>query len=307
MALVLVALLVAGAGSLPIVCGACHSAQASELAASGHAGTGCYSCHAPGVSAIAFKGAEITRMYPRALIGQKPSGAVAETARAACESCHDSMTAAVGTTEGSTGIRIAHASCADEATCDSCHAPVAHGVAVRWKREPVMEDCTACHQDESVSVDCDTCHTEREKADRLEAGPWQITHGPNWKSTHGMGDLKSCSVCHPDDYCVRCHGSVIPHAASFGREHGQAAVEARDKCMECHQQAAYCDSCHGVEMPHPEGFIKTHAEEAETVSNPQCVRCHTVEDCGLCHERHTHPGGANMFPASGSSYPKGTP
>lgn len=284
-------------GSQPGTCASCHSAQAVALADSAHFPIGCYDCHAFGAEIVGFKAAEIARMYPRGLFGGQPRGAVSVIGREACEACHVDVLGSA--TEGVTGIRIVHETCATGITCDPCHATVAHGDAVRWIREPVMEDCTGCHQRSDAPIACDTCHLERSLDDRLSAGPWQVTHGPNWQSTHGMGALDSCVVCHPDDYCVRCHGVAVPHPDTFGGEHGQQALAPEAKCDNCHRSGAYCDSCHGTEMPHPAGFLRRHSDEAGTIDNPACIRCHAVEDCERCHVRHVHPGGPSMYPTPG--------
>lgn len=261
---------------------------------SAHSSSGCYSCHAPGLEVVGFKAGEVMRMYPRAVFGGTPTGPATTISRKACEACHVDMLDDV--TEGAGGVRILHSTCAPDATCDACHSAAAHGASVRWAQEPVMETCTACHESSDVSVECDSCHTGRRLADRLTAGPWQVTHGPNWRSTHGMGQLDSCGVCHPDDYCTRCHGLAVPHPASFGSEHGRMSIESPESCEQCHRSSAYCDACHGIEMPHAAGFLKAHSAEAGTLDNPACIRCHASEDCGRCHTRHVHPGGPNMFP-----------
>jgi hypothetical protein len=278
-------------GSSPTVCATCHGEAVEAQRASVHATSGCYDCHAATVSeVVAFKSFEVFRMYPYALIGREPSGPVRETARHACLECHGSVLQA--TLPGASGIKIAHDPCAPGVSCDSCHASVAHGEVVRWPRQPVMQDCTACHVESNTSVDCETCHEGRLQSERIDEGPWQVTHGPNWQQTHGMGELDSCETCHPDDYCVDCHGVEIPHRATFGSRHGEEAIAMSDSCETCHTSTAFCDACHGIDMPHAEDYIVIHAEDAGGLKeNPTCMRCHALEDCESCHLRHIHPGG----------------
>lgn len=295
-AAVVLALLLGGAvtvsvASSPKACVSCHRGLVAASASSPHSSTGCVACHAPGVSGrVALSWAELTRMVPGALVGAKPSGPVLETSRDACLTCHEDVLA--GLTSGTGGYKINHATCAPGATCDSCHSTTAHGAATRWKRQPIMEDCTSCHTRKGASVECATCHTGRDRKERVAVGPWQVTHGPNWQQTHGLGALDSCVTCHPRDYCVRCHGVEVPHPATFGSEHGQAAIADRASCTVCHKSAALCDSCHGVAMPHADGYLKIHSTEAKSIDNPRCMRCHSVLDCVRCHERHVHPGNA---------------
>ena len=44
-------------------------------------------------------------------------------------------------------------------------------------------------------------------------------------------------------------------------------------------------------MPHADDYIVIHPDEAGVKENPQCLRCHALEDCESCHLRHVHPGG----------------
>lgn len=294
------ALLVA-VGSSPAACTSCHRVLGEISEPLAHSQVGCYSCHAPRIGdKVAFKADEILRMYPRALFGGAPSGPVRETAREACLSCHEDIIGAVLPGDG--GYRIDHAACAPEASCDGCHSMTAHGTAVRWKRQPIMEDCTSCHRLENVTDECDACHTGKTRERRLEAGPWQVTHGRNWRTVHGMGDLESCQTCHPDDYCAKCHKVQVPHAKTFGAEHGDAAKTDRKSCTTCHKSDQYCTACHGIEMPHPAGFLRQHSKIAKNTEDPVCERCHTPEDCRRCHTRHIHPGFARQ--AAGLGIPK---
>ena len=281
----------AGVGSSSGVCESCHRAVVVATEKSAHAAVPCSDCHAPGAEAVGFRADVILRMYPSKLLGGEPSGAVRETSRKACLTCHGSVLSAV-TQAGPRGLRINHAACATEATCDSCHSATAHGAEVRWVRGPVMEDCIACHREQAVTTECTVCHEGRNETERLATGPWQVTHGPKWRQTHGMGDLDSCVTCHPKDYCVRCHKVSVPHDERFGAQHGGIASADVKSCQGCHRSKRFCDACHGVPMPHPGGFLRRHSKDAKTVTNPACQRCHAVEDCRRCHERHIHPGNA---------------
>lgn len=207
-----------------------------------------------------------------------------------CVRCHESVL--MGTVS-SGGLRINHGVCASSGSCDDCHSTVAHGTAVRWAREPVMEDCTTCHAEEGASRTCDLCHEGQIESDRLAAGPWQITHGPEWKTTHGMGNLASCSTCHPGDYCVRCHEIPLPHPVDFPARHGADAKAAPESCTSCHDREALCDPCHGMEMPHPEGFLPDHSSIATSYTDESCLGCHYQTDCDACHVTHVHPGASD--------------
>jgi hypothetical protein len=266
----------------------CHADFAKAQARTAHASVACTSCHATGVAGRAgFAGVVLGRMLPARLLGRSVGGPVAETLRQACLSCHATVERTVSS---ASGVRVNHATCAPDASCDSCHATTGHGSLTRWKRGPVMEDCTACHAAQGAPVRCDACHIGKAASQRIITGPWQVTHGPNWRHTHGMGRLDSCVTCHPTDYCVQCHKVVVPHDIEFGRQHGALAVADSASCLTCHKTESFCGACHGIAMPHPTGFLKKHSSTATTIDDPVCARCHERQSCIDCHVAHIHPG-----------------
>lgn len=283
--------LVSAIGSSPVVCASCHSmrASATSLAASSHTGIDCYRCHlASGAwSWPAFKARELLVMYPAAMLGRGVSGADDGVPDTGCVSCHDRVLRS--TLEGK-GTRIAHRTCAEGRLCSDCHGTESHGKAARWVRQPYMDDCVGCHLREKATTECDACHVEKSTAERIARGPWQVTHGPEWRKTHAMGDLALCETCHPASKCVSCHGVPLPHPADIGRTHGTLADEPGAKCADCHDRKGFCDVCHGVPMPHPADFLPTHSKIAKSRADASCMKCHYRYDCDTCHTKHTHPG-----------------
>lgn|GEM_PF-347244 len=291
-AVLLTALVVAiDLSSQPFACAKCHGPQADALHSSAHDGVTCYRCHLPAGmwSFPAAKADEWFRMYPAAIVGRKLSGPGPRISRTACASCHEKVL--VGGKTKVHGLVIVHWQCAGEPTpCDACHTSVAHGRAVRWAREPVMDDCVVCHLERRASLKCDACHTGKLETDRIKTGPWQVTHGRNWERTHGIGDLQTCVTCHPPQKCVTCHRTRIPHSGNFSAEHGREAVLPESRCSTCHDVKGWCRDCHGVDMPHPKAFLKQHPTIARDARDPVCLKCHTDFDCANCHVRHAHPG-----------------
>jgi len=293
-------------GSVPAACSACHTSQSSAMNETAHARLDCYSCHLTN-GAWGFpesKSREFVRMYPAALMGRGLTQASATTARSSCLSCHEDILQQV--TSGM-WFRIDHRACAPAPTCDGCHARTAHGQSLRWQSGPVMGECVACHSERRVSIECDTCHTENERSRPTAAakGPWQVTHGANWQQTHGLGDVESCGTCHPNDYCVQCHGVAVPHPPDFGGTHGTLATAQPAVCVRCHQSRTdFCDACHTMEMPHPEGFLVAHSTLAENRTDDRCFRCHAATDCEACHAAHVHPGGGQGIPVPWSNTPE---
>jgi len=162
-----------------------------------------------------------------------------------------------------------------------------------------MDDCLGCHKAKNAPMECNTCHDEEgEEGQEITAnGPWQVTHGPAWEKTHGLGDQDTCHTCHPADFCSKCHGVPVPHPIDFGATHGQYANENTSECLVCHKsQRRFCDACHGMAMPHPDKFLEAHVRVAGGRTDPRCIRCHVASDCDACHALHVHPGGSKGMP-----------
>jgi hypothetical protein len=189
-----------------------------------------------------------------------------------------------------------HAACAIAASCTDCHSSTAHGSATPWVRSYDMDGCLKCHI-KSGKVGCDLCHQGKDVRARVKTSVFAVTHGPKWKTTHGMGDTATCGVCHVASDCADCHGPGVPHEPKFVDVHASYAVQPKAKCASCHKES-FCIACHGTEMPHPTGFTPQHAEDAK--KQPElCERCHESSDCTDCHRKHVHKGGAINAPAVG--------
>mgnify|MGYP001095165674 FL=1 len=284
--------LVSVVGSTPAACSSCHRASAEGLAATAHADLGCYSCHAPSPGAVvAFKANELARMYSSQLTGGSVEDAPAvRVGDSACRTCHASAIDAIEPTVAR-GLRILHSACAADESCVSCHAVEGHGEATRTPKGPSMGACVDCHTTTEAPITCETCHTGGYERDDLLAGPFRVTHGAQWKQTHGMGDLRQCVLCHDQQKCASCHGPGVPHAADFGTTHGATSLTPEADCASCHR-TEFCSDCHGIEMPHVPEFLPQHSSLTTGLTDERCLRCHTSEDCMRCHVRHIHPGGA---------------
>ncbi len=116
-----------------------------------------------------------------------------------------------------------------------------------------MELCYECHGTSKIASKCDLCHAEKLPTDRVQSGVFAATHGPEWRSTHGMGDMKTCGACHEDTKCVGCHGAGVPHAADFVKKHPEPSRSPAADCEGCHEEL-FCADCHKYEMPHPKSF-----------------------------------------------------
>lgn len=278
-------------------CTTCHS-QAEFVAASqatAHASVECLDCHTSGngLGRMAYATAHLPRLVPFA---DRPTRDLAAVSNARCEACHESIfTEPVE----ANGIRIDHALCTSTAECTQCHSTTAHSTAVTWVRTYDMETCLECHVSDGPA-NCDKCHEGRPPEDRITTGVFAVTHGENWRETHGMGNSATCSACHTAADCSSCHGPGLPHGEDFIEEHAGYSREPGAQCFDCHE-TSFCEGCHGLAMPHPRSFVREHSGPAKE-DRELCARCHLDSDCIVCHETHVHPGGAvGTLPGGGAS------
>ena len=271
-------------------CASCHLKGdfATATASSAHAAIPCASCHVP-ADALSRAGYGV-HVVSRTLIPFKQSvgRSASGVPDSACLACHAVVKQEV---VSANGLRIDHAKCAVGSRCTDCHSSTAHGAAAGWTRTYNMDTCLHCHAQGDTVVRCDTCHEERRTKDRIVVGPWRVTHGPNWRKTHGMGDQFTCLACHPQGYCTKCHGPGLPHGVTFMNDHSTIAKSPGAKCNTCHG-AAFCTGCHGIQMPHPSGFTARHSALVKKNGRTVCRTCHSARDCIQCHVMHVHPGGA---------------
>lgn len=295
-----VTFVVATASVSPVYCATCHGQEVASLGETPHAQLRCERCHmAVGLYGLVENRAAMVSMLPAAAgVGTGPDLRVDN---GTCLECH----AAVLTVPVSgSGIRMSHAE-VERAnwSCTRCHAFSMHpGDQQMSQGTYSMGDCMECHNATPTNPGtCDVCHVPDKSPEPTASGgrdaerssPWRVTHGPNWEQTHGMGQLNTCKACHPENYCVRCHGMQVPHPHGFIKDHGRQVMDranAEADCTTCHL-ASVCVDCHGgVEMPHPTGFLEDHSQQVKEDGDEVCGRCHDKKSCDGCHTRHTHPG-----------------
>lgn len=285
------AVLVAGVGYTAVALPGCESCHlegdfGSETAAAPHADVACVDCHVEdtAVGRVSFATRELFHMVIPIVKDLDRTFSAVPAER--CVSCH-AQVEQPGTV-GTHGLKIAHITCVGTAVCSDCHSITAHGASTAWPRVPQMEECYECHGTTNDVTDCDTCHVERDERQRVFDGPFRVTHGPQWESTHGMGDMKSCSACHDDDKCAGCHGAGVPHGGAFVDRHAEFSTSPEARCVTCHL-TEFCEGCHSYEMPHPVEFVTGHGDVVEADGQEGCLSCHEEADCTECHVSHVHP------------------
>jgi len=212
----------------------------------------------------------------------------AEVSREQCRLCHLDVETKVIVKNA---LRVSHGEFARAGwQCTECHNTIAHKGVVLKEEFGTMEKCLECHNLEKVSIRCNLCHVENvERERRVYLDAWRVTHGPTWRSIHGMGNLSTCNVCHGEGKCARCHQIDLPHSEAWMGVHGEVARQSLCSCLQCHQQNL-CRSCHQIEMPHPASFLPAHSKIVKGKGEKFCLRCHMKASCNTCHERHIHPG-----------------
>ncbi len=286
--IVLLNLTIAGASS-SLFCSACHGKENADLKRSKHLGIRCNSCHQGfGTFKVLTWRAQVVSQVAKSLVPSSPPvPVIAYVSSEPCKRCHPEVLDEIVRRDG---IGVSHKEIDEaEMPCVQCHARVAHRSTSSFGRSTTMERCIACHDGKKASADCNICHVGRADKKLRVKTSWSVTHGPNWKRVHGMGNLATCGVCHAGDYCKRCHNTSLPHPEFWVRLHPADAKKDVKGCYDCHHRS-FCDNCHGLRMPHPSGFLREHAKEVEKRGRGACYRCHLESGCERCHSRHIHPG-----------------
>jgi hypothetical protein len=273
-------------------CESCHakdSSFAQATAAAPHSDVSCVSCHVDtrrSLSRAEFGATVVFGMWvPLVDPASSDSVTIKDDACLACHREVQQRTVAVR------GLRIKHVECAEGRLCTDCHTEVAHGKATKWSRVASMNDCTSCHKRSKTSVECKLCHTGKIETVVFTKPEFRVTHGPQWRKTHGMGQMDACSVCHDENKCGRCHGPGVPHSPTFLQDHPESASDTKAECTSCHSKK-FCNDCHGYPMPHPKSFAPSHSGIVGQDGERPCLKCHSAKDCENCHTKHVHPGGS---------------
>jgi hypothetical protein len=295
-------------------CAGCHEVQAEKAIESPHfeQGVGCRSCHeGQGAwSRIAFNERVMYGMVLHVLPARQPVRAIQNDS---CLSCHgqdagksveaenidreikaEDIDAGIISSEG---LRINHEYCAKDIRCSSCHGGIGHPFSTEWQPRYAMDSCVSCHETQTARqiTDCEICHDGRMGKNRSSNSTFAVVHGPDWEQSHGAGDWNTCSPCHRNSMCARCHGDLVPHTGLIVTQHGAVASNSNNKCTTCHRNEQFCNDCHGIQMPHPSGFLKAHSQVTRERGEESCLKCHKRADCDTCHAGHVHPGGPALW------------
>lgn len=286
-------------GSQPFSCKICHRLEFSSWRNSPHNQVPCAGCHDTSSPANFVKRLSEYGLF---ITGQYKSPITTKVKDFRCLGCHDKDIRGEQVPNNSPlykkgegeGIKISHSGFrGGKLWCTDCHKEAVHNLASSAaNHRNSMGKCLDCHEREAVSSsgDCSTCHVNpaaaseswKQISSRREGSLWFALHGNDVDKNHGAANRKSCTFCHVNKDCSRCHGSVYPHYELWLTYHGSY----KEGCSVCHRKN-FCLSCHGTEMPHQINWKKGHAKAAS--DRKVCTRCHSAQDCENCHYKHLHP------------------
>jgi len=121
-----------------------------------------------------------------------------------------------------------------------------------------------------------------------------------------IDEVNTCMTCHKEAFCTSCHGTQMPHPASFKKDHAKQAAAAPATCGKCHARSAaeaaaqgYCNACHHPDSTPGQPWLAQHETSVKTKDAAKCYTCHKEEQCSNCHVRGVEAGRANLKKAFG--------
>ncbi|MEP6731012.1 MAG: cytochrome c3 family protein [bacterium] len=138
------------------------------------------------------------------------------------------------------------ASCHAQRLCQSCHSGervtrryhVANFVSTHAPQAYSREtECSSCHSTEAF---CRDCHRQTGLA-AVNNTRSTVFHNaqPLWLLQHGRAarqDLKSCTTCHQQTYCMQCHSDLGSRISPHGSQFDAARMSGKNPalCLYCH-------------------------------------------------------------------------
>jgi hypothetical protein len=284
--------------SSPDLCAGCHLMQpwVASWRVSAHANVECYSCHgtprpwyAEPVSVIE-RWSRIGRdVRAQSVMSSAEASSAIAKARPVpdwvCEQCHNLATLQIP----SSNVTIDHTKHAKRnKSCVSCHTFVAHPERYVDRNTSLMKQCFVCHgQTKAAKAPgrCSLCHPK----DFELKPPSHIA--PKWLQRHGAiakANRQQCDMCHAPEFCVKCHGLVMPHPTGWAggpNLHATVAKKGVVVCERCHKGSSeLCTMCHHRGFAAGKGpWVKQHPAMAAETGSAFCFQCHDSMFCVKCH------------------------
>jgi len=191
--------------------------------------------------------------------------------------------------------------------CESCHGEIDRAESVSDEYRPAAAMCVACHLEQGIGTVCTICHEtldQHTKPPSHEGHAWRRNHGRDPSSVAMRGHQDSCTLCHLQSYCNRCHQIEKPldHTEYFRIQgHGVIVGMERERCTVCHQEH-FCIRCHQETRPRSHAIASWGGRQSN-----HCLYCHeplSANSCAVCH-RGT-PSHAAATPIPGPPHPLST-
>ncbi len=239
---------------------------APQTCATCHARTSCTTCH------TGRMGRDVIDKLPEAKPGQAPGVVLRHASEAAPAVIPAARVASAGgpmllaTARDTVRSAVVHVhpdgfatnhkdvAASGQLNCQGCHQPrdctACHdGVSTRASYHPAdfmsrhatsayaqEQTCSTCHR---VETFCRSCHQKSGIANTGGVRGTAHTGQPLWLLQHGQAarqGLTSCTACHQQRDCLRCHSSLGMHVNPHGPDFNAEAMGSRNMqmCLVCH-------------------------------------------------------------------------
>ncbi len=226
----------------------------------------------------------------------------------ACTDCHQKISTAKDLSQLDIPGHDVCMQCHDKkADCKKCHSdPTA--AAPLPKPHPTLAFNHENHI-KRMNGECKDCHQELPEIGKPARMPtmaacFQSCHDGKHKTSphHAWYAAGECGSCHLNLWENPLKPqSLFAHQGDWLHEHPLAARSEGAACSQCHPQT-FCSDCHAAktvaagpnklqfdrvdrQLIHRANWLAEHPIEAN--ANPaECERCHTLDQCASCHNRH---------------------
>lgn len=248
-------------------CTFCHRFDRAGVLAAMPSQRECDACHTkPGSTPVRLNAPAAPTQYPGIVFSHAAHFRQKFAWKIGCTTCHSN--------DGSMPRMIDCVACHDQSrrmpaqaqmsNCRTCHMdsregplpsdhtrtikPAFHTETFRTQHQAqaaeVDAKCFACHENIAPHAggQCALCHQVMKP----------VSHTARWKDDlHGKYaalDRTTCSACHQQDYCSRCHSELprshVPLPLFKNGAHAMPAMLDQRACMTCHTFQNTCASCH---------------------------------------------------------------
>lgn len=198
--------------------------------------------------------------------------------RSTCKKCHEALDTATLLTPS---LKFTHEShFARKVVCTKCHSGRKPGKEESFTMESCyLKDCHGFNA--KAPAACMFCHPTQ--FDLVPKNHKLVRWGTKIHSRTALKNKRSCELCHPEKFCIDCHGAPMPHPPGFKDTHGRWARRNISSCLRCHRKLSNCKSCHHKEWTPGTDWKKQHPSIVKENGASECFECHNPAECAKCH------------------------